>query len=473
MSWHHSSHRSGYLPFSPDACASSNYSSGQLIINPLHALTNSDSSNYSTGQLNINPLHALTNSISSSYSSGQLIIHPLHALTNSDSSNYSSGQLIINPLHALTNSDSSNYSSGQLIINPLHALTNSDSSNYSSGASDSRQQSSHGLTILLNDERDTAWDSLVAYFRQPIVYLFCGLPLLAPSLVLIIVPAVDPRCSRSVLAVGLCLFSICVFCFVTGVSLAIFNRWAVKNRARHTHDDKKKLMLVASSSTTSGLSTPRTSSSTLSPQNLSTSTSSSSRRSSKSRSSSASSGDSQLGRARVLPKPKRASRISLNKGGGMRRKRGVKFSVERLPSLIEEDTVRTISRGNSQSAFQQDALPGSAGVGNSRRAVGLASPVSKDNIEELKDYLNVIGLGGGTRRPLHPPADTSASDCRRARSLEEKDLSRGSSRETTRTGPFSSREDTVTRKSLTPRPDRAVLVSSSHERAGIGMPSIR
>ncbi|KAK3745555.1 hypothetical protein RRG08_040230 [Elysia crispata] len=313
------------------------------------------------------------------------------------------------------------------------------------GLAGSRQKGSQGVMILLNDERDSAWRSLVSYFRQPIVYFFCALPLLAPSLVLIIVPAVDSRCSRNVLAVGICLFFLCVSSFVIGVSLALFNRWVVKSREGQFQDDKKKMMLVASSSISSALSTPRNSSSALSPQNLSNSTSSSnlsSRRSSKSRSNSsssvASSGGSQRSRVKVLTKTKGSTRINLNKTG-MRRKRGVKFSVERLPSLIEEDTVRTVSRGNSQSTFQQDLPPNLAAMGNSKRAVGLASPVSKDNIEELKDYLNVIGLGGGARRELHAPADTSVNDCRRAKSLEERDLSRGSSRETTRTGPFSSR----------------------------------
>ena len=146
----------------------------------------------------------------------------------------------------------------------------------------------------------------------------------------------------------------------------------------------------------------------------------------------------------MLPKAKTSKRVSMKKTG-VGRKRGVKFNVERMPSLIEEDTmVRTVSRGNSQSAFQQESLPQSTGVGSGRRpGVGLASPVSKDNIEELKDYLNVIGLGGGTRREMHPPVDTSAADCKRAKSFDERDLSRGPSRETVRTGPFSSRYVTM------------------------------
>ncbi|GFS23633.1 hypothetical protein ElyMa_006982800 [Elysia marginata] len=313
------------------------------------------------------------------------------------------------------------------------------------GLIESKEHGQHGVMILLNDERHSAWGSWVTYFRQPIVYFYCALPLLAPSLFLIIVPAVDSRCSRTVLAVGITLFFICIFCFVTGVTLTLFNRFIINSRKPTSQDDKKKLVLVANSCTNSGLSTPRTSSSALSPQNLSTSTSSSnpsSRRSSKSRTSSASSaassGGSQRGGVKMLTKTKTSTRISLKKTG-MLRKKGVKFNVDRLPSLIEEDTVRTVSRGNSQSAFQQEVLPHGAAVSANKRPVGLTSPVSKDNIEELKDYLNVIGLGGGSRRELHPPVSTGVNDCRRAKSLEEKDLSRGPSRETVRTGPFTSR----------------------------------
>ncbi|GFN79861.1 hypothetical protein PoB_000636700 [Plakobranchus ocellatus] len=317
------------------------------------------------------------------------------------------------------------------------------------GAFHSQEMSKGGgnVMILLNDHRDTAWTGLLSYLRQPIVYFYCALPLFAPSLILIIVPALDSRCSRTFLALGCFLFSLCVVSFITGVSLAFLNRGTLRSRKDLLQEEgKRKLVLVTSSSVGSSLSTPRTSSSALSAPSMNTSTSASSsnvssRRSSRSRSSSASSaasssGGSQRGNGKILSK----SKTSLNKKA-MRRKRGVKFAVERLPSLIEEDTMvrSSLSRGNSQATFVQESLPQSAGAANGRKSVGLALPVSKDNIEELKDYLTCIGLGGAARRETLPPAGTELNNCKRARSFDERDLNRGPSRETMMTGPLSSR----------------------------------
>ncbi|XP_012946397.1 trinucleotide repeat-containing gene 18 protein-like [Aplysia californica] len=326
------------------------------------------------------------------------------------------------------------------------------------------------VVILLNRKKEPFWVGTVAYLKRPVIYFCFGLPLLAPSVMLIILGSLEDDVSRTFLALGWTMFVLALLCFAVGAYLGLSGLHRTrKYKAQKDLLDESKGS-IPSDSETASCNTPSTMMSTLSLSTPSDPASSqSSRRSSMSRSSvntsttslksNTSSSSSNMS---VLSTNDKSKLVGLKKKA-MRQKRGVKFPTDRLPSLQEEDTlVKSISRGNSQAEFALHNNAPSSSTGKRAPANG------KPNMEELKGYLNTIGLGGP--RPGHPTAQATTGIHRISKSFGENDLPRPNHGLELH-HPYTSRED-LKKKSSTSQPDQPILVVTSHERTGVYLPKM-